>query len=303
MNKSKLMIAGVVLALAGALGYGIWQSRDRGLPDGLIQANGRLEGDSVLVATKYPGRLVEVRVREGDMVSSGQLLATLGSEEISARLSAARAALAAAQAQQQRAAAAAAQADKDAARFADLLARGSVDRMHAEQMQLAAVSARTLREQARQQTHQAEAAVAEAGAVLQELQLKAPSGGMVSNRLREPGEVVAGGGAVLEIVDLNRLYLKVYVPENQIGKIRLGLPAQISTDAFPQHPFAATVSHIAARAEFTPKEVQTPDERVKLVYAVKLTLASNPDLRLTPGLPADAVIRWKDGVAWQAPRW
>lgn len=303
MNKSKLLLAGVVLALAGALGYGIWQSRDRELPEGLIQANGRLEGDSVLVASKYPGRLAEVRVREGDMVSSGQLLATLDSEEVGARLRAARAALAAAQAQQQRAAAASAQADKDAARFADLLARGSVDRMHAEQMQLAAVSARTLREQAAQQIQQAEAAVTEASAVLQALRLNAPSGGMVSNRLHEPGEVLAAGGAVVEIVDLNHLYLKVYVPENQIGKIRLGLPAQISTDAFPQHPFAATVSHIAARAEFTPKEVQTPDERVKLVYAVKLSLSSNPELRLTPGLPADAVIRWKDGVAWQAPRW
>jgi HlyD family secretion protein len=70
--------------------------------------------------------------------------------------------------------------------------------------------------------------------VLQELQLKAPSGGMVSNRLREPGEMLAAGGGVVELVDLNHLYLKVYVPENQIGKIRLGLPAQISTDAFPR---------------------------------------------------------------------
>ena len=271
MNKSRMVMVGVVLAVVGALGYGIWQSRDRGLPEGLIQANGRLEGDSVLVASKYPGRLESVLVREGDMVSSGQLLASLHSDEVTARLRAAQASLAAAQAQQQRATAAAAQADKDAARFADLLASGSVDRMHAEQMQLAAVSA--------------------------------PSAGMVSNRLREPGEMLAAGGGVVELVDLNRLYLKVYVPENQIGKIRLGLPAQISTDAFPEHPFAATVSHIAARAEFTPKEVQTPDERVKLVYAVKLSLSSNPQLRLTPGLPADAVIRWKEGVAWQAPRW
>ena len=303
MNKSRMVMVGVVLAVVGALGYGIWQSRDRGLPEGLIQANGRLEGDSVLVASKYPGRLESVLVREGDMVSSGQLLASLHSDEVTARLRAAQASLAAAQAQQQRATAAAAQADKDAARFADLLASGSVDRMHAEQMQLAAVSARSVAVQAGEQIHQAEAAVAEASAVLRELQLTAPSAGMVSNRLREPGEMLAAGGGVVELVDLNRLYLKVYVPENQIGKIRLGLPAQISTDAFPEHPFAATVSHIAARAEFTPKEVQTPDERVKLVYAVKLSLSSNPQLRLTPGLPADAVIRWKEGVAWQAPRW
>ena len=61
--------------------------------------------------------------------------------------------------------------------------------------------------------------------------------------------------------------------------------------------------YIASRAEFTPKEVQTPDERVKLVYAVKLYLKSNPDHRLTPGLPADAVIRWREDAAWAKPRW
>lgn len=85
--------------------------------------------------------------------------------------------------------------------------------------------------------------------------------------------------------------------------MRLGLPARVYTDAFPDLPYAATVRYIASRAEFTPKEVQTPDERVKLVYAVKLYLNANPEHRLTPGLPADAVIRWKEGMEWTKPRW
>jgi HlyD family secretion protein len=92
------------------------------------------------------------------------------------------------------------------------------------------------------------------------------------------------------------------VPEVQIGKVRLDLPARIYTDAFPNEPFAATVRYIASKAEFTPKEVQTSDERVKLIYAVRLYLANNPDHRLTPGLPADAIIRWRDDVAWAKPR-
>jgi len=71
----------------------------------------------------------------------------------------------------------------------------------------------------------------------------------------------------------------------------------------PDKPFPATVRYIASRAEFTHKEVQTPDERVKLVYAVKLYLTKNPDHRLTPGLPADTVIRWKEGVEWEKPHW
>ncbi|HJV06120.1 MAG TPA: efflux RND transporter periplasmic adaptor subunit [Chromobacteriaceae bacterium] len=303
MQKTRLILGLVVLAVVGGIGYGMWQSRDRGLPDGLIQANGRLEGDRMLVATKYPGRLAEVRVHEGDAVKPGEVVARLTSDEIAAKLEAARAAVSAARAQRERAAAAGAQANKDAARYSDLLARGSVDRYHTEQMQLAAVSARTQLEQSEQQIRQAQAMEREAGSVLKELNLLAPAGGVVVSRLREPGEVLAAGGAVLDIVDLNKLYLKVYVPENQIGKVRLGLPARLYTDAFPNQPVDATVTNIASRAEFTPKEVQTPDERVKLVYAVKLSLKSNPGFKLTPGLPADAVIRWKDGVEWQRPRW
>ncbi len=73
-------------------------------------------------------------------------------------------------------------------------------------------------------------------------------------------------------------------------------------DAYPGRPFDATVRYISSTAEFTPKEVQTLDERVKLVYEVRLYLDRNPDYRLTPGMPADAMVRWKEGVPWQKPR-
>jgi HlyD family secretion protein len=153
------------------------------------------------------------------------------------------------------------------------------------------------------QLRQAQAALAEAESVLADLTIRAPAAGVVVTRVREPGEVVAAGAPLLDLVDLDPLYLKVYVAEAQIGKLRRGLPARIHTDAFPDQPFDATVRYISSRAEFTPKEVQTPDERVKLVYAVKLSLTANPDHRLTPGLPADAVIRWKEDVPWAKPRW
>ena len=133
--------------------------------------------------------------------------------------------------------------------------------------------------------------------------IKSPGNGVVLTRLREPGEVVMPGGAVVEIVDLDHLYLKVYVPESKIGQLRLGLPVRIYTDAQPDHFYEAIVSTISSRAEFTPKEVQTTDERVKLVYAVKLVITNNPQHQLTPGVPADAVIRWKETVGWQKPRW
>jgi HlyD family secretion protein len=157
---------------------------------------------------------------------------------------------------------------------------------------------------------QSEARISQAQARIRELRtliadnvIRAPVTGTVSTRLQDRGEVIAAGTPLLEVVNLDALYLKVYAPEDQIGKLRVGLPARIYTDAFPGKPFPATVKLISPRAEFTPKEVQTKAERVKLVYAVKLYLDANPDHRLTPGLPADAVIRWEPSAPWKAPRW
>jgi HlyD family secretion protein len=150
---------------------------------------------------------------------------------------------------------------------------------------------------------QAQAHVEEIQSLLDELTIAAPLAATVTGRFVNIGEVVNTGTPLYELVDLDNLYLQVYVPEIQIGKVRLGLAAQVFTDAFPGRPFPATVRYIASRAEFTPKEVQTPDERVKLVYEVRLYLDQNPEHRLTPGLPCDAMIRWRDGAAWRRPRW
>lgn len=362
-----LLIAAVLLAVAGAAFVVLQrQSAQRALPEGLIQANGRIEGDTLTVASKIPGRVAELRVREGDAVQPGQVLAVMDAAQVTPRVEQARAVVAAVSAQHEavatalaalrkqvpldqkaadtgvaqasaaldKARAAATQAERDAGRMDALAQRGTVPAQRAELARLAATAAGSdvaaaqqavarAQAQAAQaglgqdrvkakeselaavaaQLAQARAALAEAESVLADLSLKAPSAGVVSQRVREPGEIVAAGSPVLSLVDLDHLYVKVYVPEKQIGQLRLGLPARIHTDALPGQPFAATVRHIASRAEFTPKEVQTPDERVKLTYAVKLYLDGNPDHKLSPGIPADAVVRWKDGVAWQAPRW
>jgi HlyD family secretion protein len=226
------------------------------------------------------------------------------------------------------------QALKDAERFRELLQRGTVERRRSEQTDLSwkvaraqystAQSARTQAEKLlaeaelgkeqikakadevtalAAQVTQAEAALAETQSVLNDLLIQAPATGMITTRMVDTGEMVAAGSPLFDIVDLDRLYLKVYVPEKEIGKVRLGLPAQLFTDAYPDKPFAATLRYIASAAEFTPKEVQTPDERVKLVYAVKLYLNENPEHKLTPGLPADAVIRWQEASPWAKPRW
>ncbi len=358
-----LMLA--LLAVAGSVGWYLW-GRPSPLPDGLLQANGRIEGDHYLVASKWPGRVAHILIQEGDTVGTGQVVAELDASQIDAQVRQAEAAVDAAKAQwtaaktelatlqkqvpltidtaradvthaQAALAAARARADqaqRDAQRMRRLLKKNSVDRERAEQAEtalrvakadvttaLAAVAqaekrlaeAELGKEQikAKQaevealgaQVTEADARLTEARATRSDLSLRAPAGGVVTERIADEGEVVAAGTPVVDIVDLDRLYLKVYVPERDIGKLRLGLPARIYTDAFPDEAFPATVRFIAPRAEFTPKEVQTTDERVKLVYATKLYLDANPDHRLTPGLPADAVIRWRDGTPWERPRW
>jgi len=359
----------VVVALA-AVAAGIYVAFDRlgwnrRVPDGLIQANGRMEGDHITVAGKFPGRIQELLAREGAVVRAGQVLARLDDAQTRARVEQARKAWDAIEAQVQaahtslavlnlevplaietadatvmragsmveRAIAVEKEARVDAQRFRNLAEKDEASLQQRDQADLkldvarqdlaAARSALTQatkelaqaelgwkRIRAKEadvaalehQRDQAEAALREAESVLADLTITAPAGGTITTRMVDVGEVVAAGAPLLELVDLDRLYLKVYVPEVQIGKVRLDLPARIYVDAFPDRSFEATVQYIAAKAEFTPKEVQTPDERVKLIYAVKLYLKDNPDHRLTPGMPADAMIKWREDVAWAKPR-
>ena len=368
IKHTKTLVATLlILLLASALATIWWQwLRQEPLPEGLIQANGRIEGDHHTVASKMAGKIAELKVQEGDAVESGQVLARIENSQLlakvdqaaaavdvlKAQLAAARTALATLKQQiplqvdtakagitHRQAALTAANANaeqtaKDAQRLTELLEKNIVDKHRAEQANLAwkvaqanqATATAALTQSKKQlaettlgwkqveirnhevtaleaRLKQGEAALAEANCLLDDLTVCAPTSGIVTTRIVNKGEVVAAGSPQFDIVDLDRLYLKVYIPEKQIGKVRLGLPARIYTDAFPDQAVAATVRYIASRAEFTPKEVQTPDERVKLVYAVKLYLVENPEHRLTPGLPADAIIRWQQETPWAKPRW
>jgi HlyD family secretion protein len=127
----------------------------------------------------------------------------------------------------------------------------------------------------------------------QKLALTAPITGLVLERPVEVGEVALPGAPLMTLADLDKLTLTVYVPENQLGQVQLGQPVAVTVDAYPGRTFAGTVSFIASQAEFTPKNVQTREERVSMVFAVKVTLP-NPDHALKPGMPADAVL--EDGT-------
>lgn len=152
-------------------------------------------------------------------------------------------------------------------------------------------------EASRAQIQSAEARQAMAQANVADTSVLAPFNGTVLRNLVEEGEVVAAGTPLITFVDLSKLFVKVYVPERDIGKVKLGNPARVYVDAFPRRFFEGTVSEVSQQAEFTPRDIHMKDERVKLVFAVKLALG-NPEGLLKPGMPGDARIRWRPEGPW-----
>lgn len=364
-NKIMIIIAVCVMGAGAYVGYTTFVV-GKTMPEGLILANGRIEGDTLVVATKMPGRIKTLYAEEGDTVDEGRILAELDDSQIKAKTDQARAALNAVKAgceasdaaldllksetilQMEKAQAAVVNARavlakakaqeyqlaKDAERFKELAAEGSIGRQKEEQAALAweaakndrlsAESALVVAEKQREdarlgsqrikaktaetlsiaaRAEQSRAAVHEVESVLTDLTVKAPKKGVVTAKITNPGEVAAAGAPLFTLVDLDALYLKVFVPEKEIGRLKLGQKARIFLDSMPDKPFDGTVKTISSKAEFTPKEVQTPDERVKLVYSVKIYLDTNPGHTVSPGIPADAVIRWDEKVTWTEPRW
>lgn len=154
---------------------------------------------------------------------------------------------------------------------------------------------------AQAQVLEAEAALATVDVQLAKQTLIAPRDGLIGRKLVNPGELAAPGSILLELNNIDTVDLTVYLPETQIGQVKIGQKARVYVDAYPGEAFEGTVSFIAHEAEFTPRNVQTPEERANLVFAVKVKL-NNADHRLKPGMPADAILEeWKPGSleAWK----
>ncbi len=149
---------------------------------------------------------------------------------------------------------------------------------------------------ARAQLEQANATLKLALIVRDQATLRSPIAGVVLSKNVEVGTLVAVGTPVLTVADLSRVYLRVFIGEPDIGKVKLKQPVEVRVDAFPTRVFHGDVEEISNHAEFTPGNVQTREERVKLVFAVKVAIP-NSDGDLKPGLPADAVILTGNGTA------
>ncbi len=313
------LIPAALIALLGTSAYLFWlQHNNSALPPGIASGNGRLEATEIDIASKIPGRLARVAVREGDTVSQGQILAELDAADLQAQLRGAQA-----QTRQAQAAAGEGQAALRSAGSQHQLAHSTLDRtrelaqkgfasrdrldrdMTTLQTTDAAVNAAQSRvSEAQAATSAAQAQADALQATLNDTALRAPLAGRVLYRLAEPGEVVAAGGKVITLLDMSDIFMSIYLPSGEAGKVRVGSAARIVLDALPEQPVPAHVVFVSPKAQFTPKEVETRNEREKLMFRVKVRvdphwLAGHADLA-KPGMPGMAYVATDPAISWPA---
>jgi len=375
----KAILALVILSIAGTA---VWYFliRKPFAPKNLIKLSGRIEGDDTTVASKISGRIQEIKVREGDVVKAGQVVALIDDEQVRAReqqeqsmvmqaearvlsaqqqiavlnaqleesnigveqarvdaqgrVSQAEAQVAHAEAELAKAEADYGQARYDEQRYTKLANDGDVPERTGRQASTAAeaqaAAVRAARKQvdvargtltmakanlsnaamrtsqatavrkqilqaqseivaAQAEAEHARAKLVEAQADRKDLEVVAPIDGTVATRSAEPGEVVSAGTTLVTLVDLNAVYLRGFIPEGEIGRVRTGQTARVYLDSAPQRPLEAVVTRIDPEASFTPENTYFKDDRVKQVVGVKLQLKS-PGGYAKPGMPADGEV-------------
>jgi HlyD family secretion protein len=381
------------LAILGGAVYLFWRIffASAGGPENVVTLSGRIEGDPAAVAAKLSGRILEVRVREGDSVNAGDVIAVLDDAQLHAREDQARATVTDAEAkaeaarsqigvlqeqlrqsellteqartdaqgrvrqaenevvvaeaelakqeaahriatfdrdaytrlaatgavaerkgveatstaEQQTAAVAAASRRVESARGALLIAKASLTNPGIRASQAGANRKQIAQQQkevasAMAKIEQARAQLSEAQANRQDLNITAPFSGTVTTRTAEPGEVVSPGTTIVTVVDLSKVYLRGFVPEGEIGKVKLDQPARVYLDSSPNQPLEAYISRIDPEATFTPENTYFRDERVRQVVGVKLQLKTGIGYA-KPGMPADGEILVQ-GNAWPVRR-
>lgn len=329
MNKKLILVAVVVLAALFATYF--FFLRKSGEDPNKIFASGTIETTDADMSFMANGILRIRKVNEGDTVRRGDLIAELDKREAEARLRQSAAAVETARSRfsdlssgyrSEEIAEAEAQTasfrsswknqKEEAERSKKLFEGGAISRqrldrditaaeMAGSQLSAAQKKLELLRggfreksiDGAASQLKEAEASMAAVTVVVSNHELISPMDGVVSKVFAEPGEMVAMGKPILTLTSLNRPRVKVYIPEYKIGRVMLGQKAEIVVDSFPDKKFPATVTYISPEAEFTPKTVQTAEERVKLVFAIEVTAETTEGL-LKPGMPADVTIELGD---------
>ncbi|ASK26630.1 HlyD family secretion protein [Neisseria chenwenguii] len=311
----------VPLALAAAVaagGYYIYtRQHTDALPAGIAQSNGRLELNRFDIASLYPGRVEEMLVDEGSEVAAGDVLAKLSSDTSSSRVEAAKA-------QKQRAVESATRAAAEMKALAqrqkvaqmewdnalelkrdDLVSDSEVRRRKAERDSAAAQveAARAAQAEAQAAVNAAQAQINEAASADGDMTIRSPKAGRVEYKIAETGSVIAAGSKVVSLLDPADVSMNIFLPNGQAGRLKTGDDARIRLDSL-NAVFPAKISFIATDAQFTPKAVETADERAKLMFKVKLKIPADTALKynrlLKGGMTGNGFVKTDAKAAWPA---
>lgn len=318
MNKNSLKktLVGVLIVTGLILYYMMENFNSNQLPDAFASGNGRLEMTEVDIATKYPGRVKDVLVQEGETVTKGQLMAKLDTKELDARLKQTKAMVEQAVQQKEYANAIVAQrkselslAQKNLERSKSLYVNKNISLVQLQQDETKLKSAQAALVAAKAQVISAQASIEAAKAQeetikvnIEESSLFAPINGRVLYKLVEPGEVVGSGTKLYTLLDLTDTFMTIFLPTADAGRVAIGSEARIVIDALPNKPIPAFVSFVSPEAQFTPKEIETEKERAKLMFRIKVKV--DPKIikdgfkSAKSGLPGVAYVRLESSTPW-----
>ena len=285
MPKNALIwILAALIGIGGYLGYQHWRASQSALPPGIASGNGRIEAKLVDISPKEPLRVKQILVDEGDLVKPGEIVVRMDTATLRAQLEAARLNVAATEEKVAISKATIARrraeiglANVEVKRSSALVKEraGSQRELDVRNTMLQTTTAGLAEEEAKLRTTEQEVRVAEANAAtiqtrIDDAVLVSPVRGRVLYRMAENGEVVAAGGKVLTLVNLDDVYMEIFLPSQDAARTRLGAEARITLDALPDLAVPASVSFVSPQAQFTPKQVETRSERDKLMFRVKL---------------------------------
>ncbi len=341
MNIKKLSIVGAIVAVL-LVTYWIWENMNEPDTDALVSGNGRIEATEINISSKLSGQLEEILVQEGDFVEPGQVLARIKVSALEAQLREVQAqqrqaqeGIATAEAQvamriSEKAAALVKQRETELVAAKNRLARteilakdGAVSKQQldderadvksvaavlsaakaqVDSAQSAIVAARSQVSSAHSQVDAIKATIERINFDIEDAQLKAPLKARVQFLVAQPGEMIAAGGRVMNLIDLSDVYMTFFLPETVAGRIAIGTEVRIVLDAAQNVVIPAKVSFVADTAQFTPKTVETESERQKLMFRIKAKI--DPALlqkhiqQVKTGLPGVAYIKIDDNAAW-----
>jgi HlyD family secretion protein len=314
----KWILVGAAVAIVAFIGVKYALKRRNALPEGIASGNGRIEGKLVDVSAREPLRVKEILVDEGALVKPGQVLVKMDTVTLDSQLAEAQAAI---QAAEERLAVAKASIVKqkseialagvEAARSQRLVEQGAgsqreldvrrtkVDTTKATLGEVEAGLATA--------TEQVEVARRNAETIqtrIEDATLRSPVIGRVLYRLAEPGEVLAAGGKALTLVNLDDIYMEIFLPSEQAANVKVGAEGRVTVDYAPKRAIAGRVSFVSPEAQFTPKQVETKSEREKLMFRVKIQLPKEVVgqyiERIKTGVRGVGYVKVKDSAVWPA---